>query len=187
MQIVIEPNEIEKFRKEANLTQKELAKLCKVSQSFIAKLERGEIDPAFSKIKALSEALIPRVFDRTKKVSEIMTRNIIYARRDEKIRDIVKKMAEYGISQLPIIEEGRIIGSITEQSIIEKISKRIEDSERVMNEKVENFMGPPFPIVPSNAPITILFYLFLSYQAVLVSSNGKIEGIVTKADLLAHL
>lgn len=187
MQIVVEPNEIEKLRKEANLTQKELARLCKVSQSFIAKLERGEIDPAFSKIKTLSEVLIPRVFEKAKKVSEIMTKNVIYARRDERVKDVIKKMAENGISQLPVIEEGRIIGSITEQSIIEKMSKRLGESEKVLNEKVENYMGPPFPIIPDNAPITLLFYLLLNYQAVLVSSNGRIEGIVTKADLLAHL
>jgi predicted transcriptional regulator len=186
MQIIIEPNEVEKFRKEANLTQKELARLCKVSQSFIAKLERGEVDPTYSKMKTLSEILLSRILDKSRKVSEIMTRNVIFARRDERVKDVVKKMADYGISQLPVIEEGKVIGSITEQNIIERIAKGA-DERKVMNDKVENYIGPPFPIVPNNAPISLLFYILSYYQAVLVMTNGKIEGIVTKADLLTRL
>ncbi len=183
MQLIIDPGDLEKLRKKANLTQKELAKLCKVSQSFIAKLERGNIDPTYSKIKTISEHLLPRVFKNSKSISEIMTRNIIFARKDEKIKDVAKKMAENGISQLPVIDNGKVIGSITEQATIEKLSKEL-DENAIMNEKVENIMEPPFPIMPENTPLELLLYLLSYYQAVLVSSRGQISGIITKSDIL---
>lgn len=186
MQLLVDPSEVGRLRKEANLTQKKLAQLCKVSQSFIAKLERGKIDPTYSKVKAISEVLIPRAFGKTKKVSEIMTRSIIYAGPDEKIKDIAKKMAEHGISQLPVMENDKVIGSITEQSIVERVSKEI-DPQKVMNRKVSEVMSSPFPIIPHDAPIELLYYLLIFYQAVLVYANGKIEGIITKADLIERL
>ena len=48
---------IQEIRKKLNLTQTELSKLAGVSQSLIAKLESGHIDPAYSKVKAIFEAL----------------------------------------------------------------------------------------------------------------------------------
>ncbi len=186
MQLIIDPSELEKLRKKANLTQKEVAKLCKVSQSFIAKLERGNLDPTYSKIKAISELLLPIVSKKSKKVGELATRNIIFARKDEKIKDVAKKMAENGISQLPVIDDGKVVGSITEQAIIEKLAEEL-DENKIMNEKVEKIMEPPFPIIPEDAPLELLLFLLSYYQAVLVNSEGKISGIITKADILQRL
>ena len=49
---MFELNEISRLRKQLGLTQAELAKLSGVSQSLIAKLEAGKIEPSYSKAKA---------------------------------------------------------------------------------------------------------------------------------------
>ena len=46
-------NEISKKRKILGLTQSELAKLAGVSQSLIAKLESGKIEPSYTKVKTI--------------------------------------------------------------------------------------------------------------------------------------
>jgi Predicted transcriptional regulator with C-terminal CBS domains len=47
MEAIINPRELERIRKQVGMTQKELAKLSRVSQSLIAKIERGDVDPSF--------------------------------------------------------------------------------------------------------------------------------------------
>ena len=49
--------EVAQKRKMLNLTQKQLAKLAGVSQSLIAKLESKKIDPSYTKVKAIFDAL----------------------------------------------------------------------------------------------------------------------------------
>ncbi|MEM2547192.1 MAG: helix-turn-helix domain-containing protein, partial [Candidatus Bathyarchaeia archaeon] len=50
-------DEIAKRRKLLGLTQKQLAKIAGVSQSFVAKVESGKIDPSYSKVKAIFDVL----------------------------------------------------------------------------------------------------------------------------------
>ena len=50
-------DEIAKKRKMLGLTQKELARMAGVSQSSIAKIESGKIDPSYNKVKAIFDVL----------------------------------------------------------------------------------------------------------------------------------
>ena len=52
-----ELEEIKKIRKKLELTQTELADRAGVSQSLIAKIEAGRIDPTYSKTKKIFAAL----------------------------------------------------------------------------------------------------------------------------------
>src|SRR3989338_4468360 len=52
-----ELHEIKKIRKSLALTQTDLAKMANVSQSLIAKIESGKIDPTFTKTKKIFETL----------------------------------------------------------------------------------------------------------------------------------
>lgn len=49
--------EIIRKRKVLNLTQKQVSQLAGVSQSLIAKLESGKIDPSYTKVKAILDVL----------------------------------------------------------------------------------------------------------------------------------
>ncbi|MEM0475595.1 MAG: helix-turn-helix domain-containing protein [Candidatus Norongarragalinales archaeon] len=55
--VLPELGEVKKRRKALNLTQSALARLAGVSQSFIAKVERGKSDPAYSLAKRVFDAL----------------------------------------------------------------------------------------------------------------------------------
>jgi len=52
----IDPKQLKKIRVQLGITQSELAKAAGVSQSLIAKLESGLVDPSFSTMKSISEA-----------------------------------------------------------------------------------------------------------------------------------
>jgi len=183
MEAIINPRELERIRKQVGMTQKELAKLSRVSQSLIAKIERGDVDPSFKKLKAISDVLINKIVSSTKKVSDIMSKNLIYASPREKVKDVAKKMVENGISQVPVINNDRVVGSVTEELIL-KLLMNERDKSKIYEQSVDSIMSQPFPIVPSDTPVEFILPLLLNFQAVLVSENGKILGIVTKSDIL---
>ena len=68
-----ELNEIKKIRKNLGLTQTELAKMANVSQSIIAKIESGKIDPTFTKTKKIFETLDDLENKEEIKADELMT------------------------------------------------------------------------------------------------------------------
>jgi len=174
--------EIKKLRKQLELTQKDLAKLSGVSQSLIAKVEAEEIDPAYSKIMAIFEALeMEQKKKETKKnVEDIMSKNIIFANPGDNLGKILEIMKKRAISQIPVVENEKSIGSISENMFIEWIGKYGDGIGRV---KVAEVMGPGFPIVPYGADVSVSMFLLKRYKAVLVQKEGII-GIITKADLI---
>src|SRR5690606_26589365 len=52
------------------------------------------------------------------KVSEIMSRSVQMTTPDEKIVDVAKKMAEEGVGFLPVAENDRLVGTITDRDIV---------------------------------------------------------------------
>jgi predicted transcriptional regulator len=171
-------------RRTLGLTQTQLANLSGVSQSYIAKLEARKIDPSYTKVKAILEALDELEQGRETKVSEIKTDNIVSIQKGDLVQKAVGLMRKYGYSQLPVLDGERPVGSITERTIID----RMDDEEGPIADKiVSEIMDEPFPQVGEKAPVSLIANLLRIYPAVLVQRRGVVSGIVTKADLLKTL
>ena len=95
-------------------------------------------------------------------------------------------MANHGYSQLPVFDGEHAIGSISEKSIIGKVSAG-KDLSQVSKLSVEKLMEEAFPQVGEDAPLQLISSLLQVYPAVLILAKGKVVGIVTKADLLKML
>ena len=113
-----------------------------------------------------------------KTCGEIMTRKVIVARPSDRILKVSRLMMEYAISQLPIVENNRIVGTVTEDSIVRNLSSRIAD------EKVEKIMQAPLPSVPEDTNISMIKPLLEDHPGVLIVRKGEIVGIITRSDLL---
>ncbi|MFM1931179.1 MAG: hypothetical protein RL226_482, partial [Bacteroidota bacterium] len=61
----------------------------------------------------------------------------------EPIEAVIQKLKQFNISQLPVVEEGRFVGSVDDRKLFEAV---IDHPER-MKEAVRNVMGAPFPVV----------------------------------------
>jgi predicted transcriptional regulator len=64
-------------RRKLGLTQSQLAELAGVSQSYIAKLEAGNIEPSYVKVKALFEALDRLEQEKQVSAGQIMNRSVV--------------------------------------------------------------------------------------------------------------
>ena len=104
-----ELNEIKKIRKSLGLTQTDLAKRANVSQSLIAKIESGKIDPTFTKTKRIFETLNDLEKKEEIKAEELMKKKIISVAPDNDIKDSINKMKRFGISQILRLDQGKHI------------------------------------------------------------------------------
>jgi len=166
---------LKKLRLEAELTQRQLAELVGVSQAHIAKIENGKVDPRLSTVNRILQVLTE---GEGKKCREIMTKQVISAGPSDKISKVSGLMMKYDISQLPVIEEKRVVGTVTEESIVRNLSAKIAD------EKVEKIMQPPLPSVPEDTNISMIKPLLEDHPGILVVRRGEIVGIITRSDLL---
>lgn len=107
-----------------------------------------------------------------------MTKDVIFARPCDKILKANEVMMRHAISQLPVIENERVVGTITEDGIIKNTSPTIAE------ERVEKVMRAPLPSVPEDGCIDMIKPLLEDHLGVLVIRKGNIVGIVTKSDLL---
>jgi predicted transcriptional regulator len=166
---------LRKLRIEAKLTQKRLAELVGVSQAHIAKIEQGKVDPRLSTVNRILQVLTE---GKAKKCRDLMTRGVLFARPEDSVLKVSEIMVRHAISQMPVMDGHKVVGTITEESIIRKLGSNIA------NEKVKNVMDPPLPIVSEETSIDAIRPLLERRQGVLVARGKKIIGIITRSDLL---
>jgi cystathionine beta-synthase len=100
------------------------------------------------------------------------------------VRQALRLMSLHDVSQLPIMESGNCVGSVSDWSL----SAKSLDDTKVLDTTVSAVMDPPFPMVDAQQPVdAIAKLLSKSNPAVLVRSNGTVLGIVTRSDMLSYL
>ena len=98
--------ELRKMRKNLGISQKELAKISGVSQSYIARLEKGSINPTYDKVRKIFDYLNKtgqkaNSIDMT--AEKIMSTSVITCFPTDSIISALNVMRERGFSQLPVI------------------------------------------------------------------------------------
>ncbi len=176
--------DIQKLRIKFHLNQKELAQKAGVSQSLIAKIEANKIDPSFTKANQIFQALDQLREKEEVKAKELMKTKVCFAQYNGPLKDIIKAMKIKGISQMPVLHKGRVIGILSESTILNKIA---EHPEKVHTFKAEEVMEEAPPIVSSNTGLRTLLELLREHSIVLVAEKGDIKGIISKSDLLEKI
>ncbi len=176
-------DEVERRRRNLALSQKELSRLAGVSQSLIAKIEAGKISPSYLKTKAIFDTLESLERKRDVRAHQLMQTKIIGVQAHESVSKAIRLMGETGFSQLPVFSGKQVVGSITEKTLVESISKG-KNLEEISKLPVERIMEKPFVTLDENTPISVVSNLLQHDQAVLASNRGQVTGIITKADLL---
>lgn len=108
---------------------------------------------------------------------------LVTASRADVVSDVIAKMKQYDVSQLPVLEDGRLVGMISEVDLLNYL---LEGSHRA-SDPIEPIIDPAPPVVAPDAPIDTLTDVFLAANAVVVVDHGRVAGIVTKIDVIDHL
>ncbi len=143
-------------------------------------------------------------------VRDIMTRAVISVKPDEALQKVASLLTEHRIHGVPVVENGDIVGIITETDFFTKDSSSIylpsyidfmrkmrvasemsgsrrEMVDRLMQARAKDIMSAPCQTVSESIPVKDLIQKFketgLSVFPV-VSEQGSMEGIVAIADVL---
>ena len=181
---LIDPKQLKRIRIQLGYTQAGLAEAAGVSQSIVAKVEAGAVDPTFRTLRAISSALNSRIITARKKAADVMSSPVIGVDTDSQLSECVAIMKTNAFSQMPVFSGGRMVGTITEGRILDLLATASNPRE-ILGQKVANHIQPVFAAVGRDTPVEALFSLFSYMTAVIVVSGEEAVGIITKIDLLA--
>src|SRR3990170_45806 len=109
---------------------------------------------------------------------------VIVARGDMSLREAVDLMREYDISQMPVLDKGKVVGSVRDDVLIDRLLKDKKAAER----PVKDVMEKPFPIVDPGTSLEKIYRMLVrGSPAVLVGTEKKLEGIVSRIDVIEYL
>lgn len=174
---------IKKIREQVGVSQTDLARAAAVSQSLIARIENGKIDPSYNKTKRIFSALEKIGKGRILTANEIMNKKVISIPANNSIKHAAAIMKKNNISQMPVMDNDVVVGSVSDKNIIEKISSE-ENIDNISLISVKDVMKDPFPLVDKDSVLSVISLMLEYYPAILITDKGKIKGIITKADLL---
>jgi predicted transcriptional regulator len=175
------PEGIKKKRIKLGLTQSELAEKARVSQPLIARIESGDVDPRLSTVRSIITALDDMEKSRIA-AKDLMTSPVVSLPPDETVEQAVKIMERYGFSQLPVLENGVPIGSISENALVQALGSR--NIDRISNARVRELMEDSFPAVAPGTDMGTISALLETNHAVLVMEMGKVIGVITKYNIM---
>ncbi|AKB75303.1 putative Cro-like protein [Methanosarcina lacustris Z-7289] len=179
------PEDLKKRRNELGLTQSELAKRAGVSQPLIARIESGDVDPRLSTVRKILNA-----FEEAEREQQIIIRDLmhspaIHVSPEDLVEDVVNLMHIHGFSQIPVLEKGIPVGSVSEDLIVKLMGESKKKS--ISQLKVSGIMGEAFPTVSPGISISVVSHILERNPAVLVIEKGTVVGVVTKHDVMKLL
>ena len=108
---------------------------------------------------------------------------VITAAPSDSVREVVARMKSYDISQLPVLDGGRLVGLVSEVALLTYLL----ESDHAPDDAIGPLIEPAPPVVTPDVPVAELAEMFATANAVVVISQGVVVGIVTKIDVIDHL
>ena len=96
------------------------------------------------------------------------------------VAEALAQMDKHGVTQMPVIEEGKSVGSVRENRLLAKV---LGDRD-LLGASVGQLMEPGFPVIDVEASSPEVTRLLRRHPAVLVEEFGRITGIITRHDML---
>ncbi|MFL6285112.1 MAG: pyridoxal-phosphate dependent enzyme [Pyrinomonadaceae bacterium] len=96
------------------------------------------------------------------------------------VAEALAQMDKYGVTQMPVIEEGKPVGSVRENRLLAKV---LGDRD-LLTTTISELMEASFPVIDVDASSSEVTRLLRRNPAVLVEEFGRITGIITRHDML---
>ena len=124
--------------------------------------------------------------DEEKKVAKDIViahegKRLVKADVNDPLSMVMVAMKQFDISQIPVFENGKMVGSISDHNLF----KKILDEPEIKEFPVKNVMEAPFPSVDGTTPIHEITSLFNSNnRAVIVNYDKDKQHIITVQDMM---
>jgi cystathionine beta-synthase len=124
--------------------------------------------------------------DTERKVKDLITgkksNEFMSVDSDHTVRDAFNLMKSHDISQMPVMEEGKIVGSLTETAVLKYLlANPINNTEKT----VGTIMSAPFPVVDEDLAFSQLSrYISRENPAVIAEDKAGALHILTQYDII---
>ena len=109
---------------------------------------------------------------------------LVTCQKETKVREALELIKQYSISQLPVIEAGKCVGTVTESNLLSAVLNNPSQFEK----NVGNTMEAPLPALHMNEEMNSAVKFFAQKMpAILITDDEKPIGIVTRLDLLEYI
>jgi len=102
---------------------------------------------------------------------------------DDKLMTAYARMKLYDISQLPVLDEGKVVGIVDEWDLL----TATQESPARFRDPVRTAMTQRIETVGLKTPLTQLVEAFNKGHVAIVVDKGKFYGLITRMDVLNHL
>lgn len=127
-------------------------------------------------------------------INDLMTVNPTVVTPDSSLRQVIGLMKREGCRQLPVVENGKLVGIITDRDVRLIVNSPVVHHERKEDEKLlnevtaESCMTPnPITITPDTPAYRAAEMLSIyKFGALPVVEDGGLVGIVTVTDFLDY-
>jgi len=107
-------------------------------------------------------------------------KELVFVGPDDIVKDALAKMDENAVTQIPVLEEHRSVGSLRESNMLAKLLTNRE----LLEAKVSEVMDKSFPVVDMDANLSDIKSKLQKSPAVLIEDFKRITGIITRSDVL---
>lgn len=154
-------------------------------RGYLAKIFDDKWMQSYGFLKATDEPAIGELL----KAKTGQLPDLVHIHPNETVRDVINLMAEYGVSQIPVLSAeppvvmGEVIGSVDERTLTGKLFRH----EAKLTDKITEHMQPALPIIGSLEPIAAARAKLQDVDALMVTFVGAPVGVLTRHDLLQYL
>jgi cystathionine beta-synthase len=98
----------------------------------------------------------------------------------DRVSVALSKMNELGLTQIPVLDDGKSVGSLREGHLLSKVF----NDRDLLEGPVSKVMEKGFPTVEVDADVNVVTRKLRTSPAVLIEEYGRITGIITRHDVL---
>ena len=144
------------------------------------------LSTAYDRAWLLNQGLVPQ--EKYGDLRDLIVRradegDVISVTPDDTLVAAYTRIRMFDVSQLPVLENGRIVGMIDESDLL----MAVFDNRQYFNYPVRDFMITRLETIEPTASIHALLPVFRGDHVAIIADEQKFYGLITQVDLINHL
>lgn len=109
--------------------------------------------------------------------------DVISAKTTDRVRDVIGRMKAHGISQLPVVDEGKLIGVVAEVDLL----RYLVSGEHSLDSACGPLVESDYATVSPRTKLELVQNLLNDARMAIVLDGDNLVGVITKIDLIDYL